>query len=499
MKVPVALLAALVGGIAIGGALGPGSAGPLLVGAGIGFGGAFLARRTRAGLVGAVVAMTMLGVAVEQRAEHGLVVSPLRRAVEHHATGEVVMTLAEDPDGPPYQSSAIARVVTFDGRDAGGRSVVAIATGEHRSALSTLDAGDRVRAVGSLSPLTGYATRSRWRHAVAQLRISDVVAVAGPQDPWFRVANAVRRAVLRGTTMLPTTPRALLSGFLLGDTRAIPDEIVQQFRDAGMSHLLAVSGANVAFAIAVVEPALRRLRRGPRFAAGVAVLVLFGTMTRWEPSVLRAAVMAGLVMLARGVGRPADAKRVLGLAMIALLIADPFLVRSIGFLLSCGACAGIVIASSGVTARLRGPQWLREALGVTIAAQIGVAPILLLTFGSVPLVALPANVFAAAVVGPLTVWGLVAGVAGGLLGPSASFWLQLPSLAMLRGVEVIARTAARVPVSIDGTGATALMGGAVAIAGVTRVWRGVTGRLRGRGRRVHREGERSGPAGPRGR
>ena len=488
------MLGALVAGILAGDQLGAGPSQTLLVAALVVLAAAFVRRGTRAGIACAVVATALLGVAVEQRALHGLAVSPLRTIADRHTSGEVVMTLAEDPDGPQYQSTALARVATFAGRDAGGRSVLALASGDNLSALGVLDAGDRIRARGMLEPLTGYATRSRWRHAVGQFRINDVIAVARPDSPWYLVANAARRAVLRGTTVLPATPRALLSGFLLGDTRAIPDELVNDFRDAGLSHLLAVSGANVAFALAVAEPALRRLRRGPRFAAGVGVLVLFGTMTRWEPSVLRAAVMAGLAMLARALGRPADAQRVLVLAVMTLLCADPFLLHSVGFLLSCGACAGIVVGSRPIAARLRGPEWFRDALGVTTAAQIGVAPVLLTTFGSLPLVALPANLVAAPFVGPLTVWGLVASVVGGILGPGPAFWLQLPTLTMLRGIEFVAHTSAAVPIAIDGRVARGLVIlGAVAVVG-TRVWRARAGRLTRRGWRVHREGQRSDPA-----
>ena len=494
MRTPILMLTALVAGILAGDQLGAGPARLLLVTALAVLAAAFVRRGTRAGFACAVVATALLGVAVEQRALHGLAVSPLRAVADRRMSGEVVMTLAEDPDGPQYQSTAIARVATFAGRAAGGRSVLAIASGENLSALSVLDAGDRVRARGTLEPLTGYAVRARWRHAVAQFRIDDVIAVARPESPWYLVANMARRAVLRGTTVLPATPRALLSGFLLGDTRAIPDELVTDFRDAGLSHLLAVSGANVAFALAVAEPGLRRLRRGPRFAAGIGVLVLFGTMTRWEPSVLRAAVMAGLVMFARAVGRPAEARRVLVLAMLALLAADPFLVHSVGFLLSCGACAGIVIGSAPIAAKLRGPEWFRDALGVTTAAQIGVAPVLLTTFGTLPLVALPANLVAAPFVGPLTVWGLVASVVGGTLGPGTAFWLQLPSLTMLRGIEFVAHTSARVPVAIDGRIAIALALLSAVTLVVTRVWRARTGRLARRGWRVHREGQRPDPA-----
>lgn len=273
------------------------------------------------------------------------------------------------------------------------------------------------------------------------------------------------------------------------DTRAIPPALVDDFRDAGLSHLLAVSGANVAFALAIAEPGLRRLRLGPRFAGGLAVLVLFGTMTRWEPSVLRASVMAGLVMLARLLGRPADARRVLVLAALGLLVVDPFLLHSVGFLLSCGACAGIVTASGGIARHLRGPAWFREALAVTAAAQVGVAPVLLAVFGTIPLVALPANVLAAPFVGPLTIWGIVASVVGGALGPWAARWLQLPTLAMLRAVELVAHAAARVPLALDAPTTVGLTVLALGAWSARRAWSYRTGRVAGRGRRLPREGQ----------
>ena len=86
--------------------------------------------------------------------------------------------------------------------------------------------------------------------------------------------------------------RALYAGFVLGDDRGQPVEITDDFRASGLSHLLVVSGQNVAFVLALVSPLLRRLRLGWRLVAGLALLLLFGVLTRWEPSVLRAEAMA---------------------------------------------------------------------------------------------------------------------------------------------------------------------------------------------------------------
>jgi competence protein ComEC len=266
--------------------------------------------------------------------------------------------------------------------------------------------------------------------------------------------------VLAGSAHLQPVDRALLAGFLLGDTRGVSQQLTEQFRAAGLTHLTAVSGENVAFVMALFAPLLRRSGLRGRVALALVVLVCFGTMTRWEPSVLRAIAMASVALLAGALGRPTTGLRVLVLAATALLVIDPFLVHQVGFLLSCGASLGIAVFSRPITARLRGPMWMREVLGVTAAAQLGVAPVLIPVFGSMPLVALPANLVAVPLAAPLTMWGLVAGVVGGLarpLSPAIPRVLELPTVGLLHALISVADLAARVPIAIDGRAAWALI------------------------------------------
>lgn len=496
MTAPALALAALVAGILAGEHAGAGEARAALFLAALLLVLAFVVRGPRAAAI-AIVACGLLGAAVTQRALRGLEVSPLAGPVAARARVVANVTLADDPSGPRFVARVLVRVARVDGRTMGERTVLVVAGGDVASRLRVLASGDRVTLAGSLGPLAGHEGRFRWQHAVGTLHADEVLSFAGPASPLARLANALRAAVVRGAEGLPATERGLLAGFLLGDTRAVPDELVADFRNAGLSHLLAVSGANVAFVLALVAPVLRRLGLAGRLAGGLAVLVVFGTMTRWEPSVLRASVMAGTTMLAVFLGRPASAGRVLVMAVAALLVADPFLLHSVGFLLSCGACAGIALFAPGIAAGLAGPRSLREALGVTAAAQVGVAPVLLPVFGTVPLVSLPANLVAVPVVGPLTVWGLVAGVAGGLVGRDVANLLQLPTLALLRWVETVARVAGGVPLAVDvrGVWGLAALG---CVIGLLRAWRaGPFGRLRRDGRRVRGEGERPGPPSPR--
>jgi len=453
----------LVVGIFAGEALGPSHASPTVAAAAGLVVLAVLARgpRLRLGLV--LVALAFTGCALERRALDGLVHWPLARATQLRADVVLRATLIDDPDGTRWATHVLARVdsarlVSAEGRGAREagfvpvhRTVLVDAEGDAVGRVAVLAAGDGVVLRGWLGPLEGFDERFRWHHVVATMAASDLLDASGPASPLADVANRARGLVLRGTDGLPATERALVAGFLLGDTRDLPDGVIERFRAAGLSHLLAVSGANVAFVLALAGPGLRRLPRTARLAAALAVLVVFGAMTRWEPSVLRACAMAAIAVVAVYVGRPAQAVRLLALAVTALLLLDPFLVHSVGFLLSVGASLGIALLVVPIARRLRGPRWLRDSLATTAAAQIGVAPVLIPVFGSIPLVAIPANLLAVPLVGPLTMWGLAGGTLAGVLHtrvPPAAAALQWPTRVLADAVLGLADAAARIPVAV---------------------------------------------------
>jgi len=285
----------------------------------------------------------------------------------------------------------------------------------------------------------------------------------------LRAANGLRHRVLVGGEALDDTDRALVAGFLVGDDRGLPARVAADFRAAGLSHLLVVSGANVSLALALIAPLLRRFGLLGRLAGGLAALVVFAAMTRFEPSVLRAGAMSGLALLASFLGRPVAGLRLLALAVAGLVLIDPFLVHSLGFGLSCAASAGILLVAEPISRLLPGPQLIREPLAVTTAAQMGVAPVALPAFGELPLAALPANVAAAPAAAALSLWGLGAGVVTGLLeglagvahsGPLAL--LQIPTALLARWIRTVAQLAARSPLMIGPRSAALL----VAVVGI---------------------------------
>lgn len=386
----------------------------------------------------------------------------------------------------------------------GDRRVEAWARGSPAAALRGRLAGEVVGIEGRLRAPPDHAReRLAVRHVSARL---DVVAVgAARSGSWSaRAANELRRVLERGTASLPADRRALVHGFLLGDDRDVPATVEADFRGAGLTHLLAVSGSNVAFTMAVVGPVLRRMPLRGRLVASLAVIGLFAVVTRAEPSVLRASAMAALACWSAFAGRPVSRVRILALAVAGLLLVDPLLSRSVGFRLSVGASAGLVLLARPLADRLPGPRWMAEPLGVTLAAQVGVAPFLLTTFGGLPAVSVVANLLAVPAAGPLTAWGLTAGFVAGALGGDGAAVLHVPTDLLARWIAGVARVCASAPLgTVDGRAVAvtvaavvalhrwrrvAVAAGVVALVVVARPASSATGVEVGRGAHLWRDG-----------
>jgi competence protein ComEC len=346
------------------------------------------------------------------------------------------VTLVSDP-APSF------RGVRADAR-LEGRRVELRADGSSADALRGRLAGERIAVSGELQPVppgnpwltTRHVSGVVWVHAVTSWRLGSLPS---------RVANALRRVLVDGAQPLSAEQRSLYTGLVIGDDRDQPVELADDFLGAGLTHLLAVSGQNVAFALALAGPVLRRLRIWPRLLATLVVIAMFGLMTRFEPSVLRAATMAGLATVISTGGSPASRLRILALAVTGLLVVDPLLVRSVGFQLSTSAAGAIVLLAPRLTAALPGPAPLREAAAITVAAQVGVAPVLITTFGPLPVASFGANLLAVPAAGPVMVWGLTAGLAAGLAGGWVAELVHLPTRLLLLWLAEVAARASALP------------------------------------------------------
>ena len=205
---------------------------------------------------------------------------------------------------------------------------------------------------------------------------------------------------------------------MIGDDRDQPRAMVDRFRASGLAHLTAVSGQNVSFVIAAAGPLLSRLRPSARWVATIGLIAWFVSLTRFEPSIVRAGTMAAISTTAFAIGRDRAPFRVLCLAVAVLVLVDPLLLRSIGFWLSVGATTGVCTIGPWLARRLTVLGILATPVGITLGAQLGVALPSVLVFGRLPLVSIPANVLAVPVAGFVMLYGLPAALLAGC-GPAA--------------------------------------------------------------------------------
>jgi competence protein ComEC len=284
-------------------------------------------------------------------------------------------------------------------------SGIPVRMGSHRLLLvgagGLFEPGDRIYVAGRVEP-----ARIRSGRLEMDGRLHGaVIRHLPPANPLVGVANGLRRVALNRVAPDRGPGRALLAGFLVGEIRDLAPDRLSDMRRAGLSHFVAVSGSNVATFLGMWWLLLGWVRGARlRWASGLVVLVVFASITRWEPSVVRASAMAGLVLLGRLGGVVVDGWSALGLGVAGSLLLAPELGDDVGFVLSVTATIGVMAGDRW--------GWGPRALRVGLGAQIGVAPALLAVFGSIPLLSPIANLVAAPLVGVATWLGLAGVVTG---------------------------------------------------------------------------------------
>ncbi|MGH3341965.1 MAG: ComEC/Rec2 family competence protein, partial [Carbonactinosporaceae bacterium] len=301
--------------------------------------------------------------------------------------------------------------------------------------------GARVRATAQLE-------------VARQREVAAVAAAYGPPrligDPSLlqQLAAQVRAGLRESVSGLPRDERGLVPALVVGDTSRMPERLTEQFRVTGLAHLTAVSGANVAIVLGAVLVTARWAGLRGRVVPVLGALALAGfvVLARPQPSVLRAAAMGLLVVIALMSGRRRQVLPALCAAVLALVLIDPWLARSFGFALSVLATAGLLVFAPGwrdALARLM-PAPLADAIAVPAAAQVACAPLVAVFSERVSLLAVPANALVAPAVPPATLFGVVAAATGQVWAPFGRFFGQGAGAAAWWIVEV-AQRGARVP------------------------------------------------------
>lgn len=333
-----------------------------------------------------------------------------------------------------------------------------VAPGDHRADWQKLLPSTRLRLGGRLSPPAHEGER-----LAAVLRVDDEGAprITGPPTWVQRTAGELRAGLREATDGLDADARALLPGLVVGDTSRVPAELHDAFKATDLTHLLSVSGANLSILLfLLVGPpgsALSAERRGlapllglslrATALAGGGLTLAFVIVCRPEPSVLRAAACGLITLLAIGTGRRRSLIPALAGAVVLLVLYDPWLARSFGFLLSVLATGALLTLAPRWSAALRAwrvPGRLAEVLAAAAAAQAVCAPVVVVLASRVSLVAVPCNLLAEFAVAPATVLGFAALAVAPVAQPVAELLASIASWPV-GWIATVARAGAGLP------------------------------------------------------
>ncbi|MFE5965604.1 ComEC/Rec2 family competence protein [Streptomyces sp. NPDC056463] len=300
--------------------------------------------------------------------------------------------------------------------------LVVVPSGEAQREWLRLLPSTRLRLTARLAPPMHPDDRFA---AVLRVHGAGPPRITGPPSTAQRTAGKLRAGLRRATEDLPRDARALLPGLVVGDTSRIEPELSDAFEATDLTHLLAVSGSNLTIVLLLLigrpGTAMRAERGGlaPRLGlslrstavVGGGLTLAFVVVCRPDPSVLRAAACGAVALLAIGTGRRRSLVPALAAAVLVLVLYDPWLARSYGFLLSVLATGALLTVAPRWSDALRRrgvPGRIAEALAAALAAQALCAPVVAVFAARVSLVAIPCNVLAELAVAPATVLGFAA-------------------------------------------------------------------------------------------
>ncbi|WP_173923896.1 ComEC/Rec2 family competence protein [Agromyces sp. Marseille-P2726] len=379
---------------------------------------------------------------LEQRAQ-----SPLTAAAHAGQTVHVVVDVVAAPRlmrGAGWGETPEERSVRVDGRlvSVDGADVAAVAVTTTLPGRSgRIELGGRVAFDARSSTLPAEEESGFRLRAGGEVRVE-------PPPPWLAWAAVLRHGFADAAAGLGGDGGALVPGLAIGDTTAVDAELDAAMKASSLSHLTAVSGANCAIVTAAAFglAALLRLPRAARVVVAMAALVGFVALVTPQPSVVRAGVMAIVVLIAIAAGRPGGGVAALSVAVSGLLVADPWFSRDYGFALSAAATAGLLLLAGPLSARMARvmPVPLAIALGVPLAAQLACQPVLVLLDPAIAVYGVAANLLAA----PAAPVGTVIGMLGCLVLPVlpsvGTAFLQLAWLPA-SWIAVVAHGAAALP------------------------------------------------------
>lgn len=236
------------------------------------------------------------------------------------------------------------------------------------------------------------------------------------------INNIKEKMIDNANRNMPKRTANLLLGILIGERDNIQEDIIESFRTANLSHILAVSGAHTSYIILGITYLISKSKTPKRIGYIITIinLLIFIIITGASYSVVRACIMAIVVIGAKICYRKENFFTSICISLIIILIQNPFAINDIGLKLSFMGTAGIVILNKSITnffIKLKIKQKIAEALSVTFSAQLMIMPITILNFNTISLTFFISNILASPLLGIIIIFGFISIFISSILNP----------------------------------------------------------------------------------
>lgn len=236
------------------------------------------------------------------------------------------------------------------------------------------------------------------------------------------INNIKEKMIDNANRNMPKRTANLLLGILIGERDNIQEDIIESFRTANLSHILAVSGAHTSYIILGITYLISKSKTPKRIGYIITIinLLIFIIITGASYSVVRACIMAIVVIGAKICYRKENFFTSICISLIIILIQNPFAINDIGLKLSFMGTAGIVIFNKSITnffIKLKIKQKIAEALSVTFSAQLMIMPITILNFNTISLTFFISNILASPLLGIIIIFGFISIFISSILNP----------------------------------------------------------------------------------
>ena len=365
-------------------------------------------------MMSALAALMLMSVALgEQYREHP--------ALSSAEGSEVSVTVSLRETFTPGARSLSVTIHRVDDHAIAGAGIGALAVGAQL--------GERT-PYGSTAQFRGYLQRGdRWDNESWTLLVRGEPERVEPPGWFLSGSDSLRKGLLERSQALEGDGGRLLPGLAIGDTSAVDRGLVQAMRDTSLSHLVAVSGANCAIVVGIVVGVISVFRGGlwAQLVGGTLALAGFVVLVTPEPSIVRASIMAVIVLVFLALNKPLKGIPVLGLTVLIILAVNPWMALDFAFALSVLASGGILLLVGPLSDLLGtiAPRWLAVVLAIPIAAQVACQPALILLNPVVPVWSVVANALAAPAAPIATILGMLVSLLGPFipLAADALAWL----------------------------------------------------------------------------